>query len=400
MSEEPKKTNKYVTRYEQIHSKLKQVVETYLTTQEPYYFKQFILDQREKNNTNLENSLIEVPKGNIIDILKSQYISNDITTGEIGTILPEDQVYELKNIALLMLMSNRLSKVYEKELNNNRAENKATKQRYIKNRQNLLIWKHNATSELIASLYILSKTGGKEYEDYFSYGEVEDKNRGTDGFVIDLPYIGQISVHFGPEKLNIIEEARSKAMSILERKRALGQINKNELKRIREELSVSKILPKYEGKLYEYTSALPIEYIGPTAKSKVQEIGLDTKLPEEITKEDIQKMAEIGLNEREAYYLAIKLGCPKKQLKEVIKTYNNREKLNESGNLNKVITTDKSTPQSEDSRKNGEKLPDETKIGRKAIIMSTATQRAKVVQLEAEKLKQYRENRNDKVMGG
>lgn len=399
MSEEQKKTNKYVTRYEQIYSKLKQVVETYLTTQEPYYFKQFILDQRVENSTHLKNSLIEVPKGNLIDILKLQYISEDVTKGEIGTILPEDQVYEIRNIALLMLMSNRLAKVYEKELDNNRADDKATKQRYIKNRQNLLIWKHNATSELIASLYILSKTGGKEHEEYFSYGEREDKNKGTSAFVIDLPYIGQISVHFGPDKLNIIEEARSKAMSILERKRALGQINKNELKSLREELSVSKILPKYEGKLYEYTSALPIEYIGPTAKSKAQKIGLDGKLPEEITKEDIQKMAEIGLNEREAYYLGIKLGCPKRQLKEIIKTYNNREKLNQNTNSNKVTTPNRSTTQSE-NRKANEKLTIEKRVGRKAVIMSTGVERATIVQFENRKLENYNSNQNGKVMEG
>ena len=208
-----------------------------------------------------------------------------------------------------------------------------------------------------------------------------------------------MSVHFGPDKLNIIEEARSKAMSILERKKALGQINKDDLKRLIEELKVSKILPKYEGKLYEYSSALPIEYIGPTAKRKAQEIGLDSKLPEEITKEDIQKMAEIGLNEREAYYLGIKLGCPKEQLKEVIKTYKNRERLNQNTNLNKVTTSNRSTTQSEHSKEN-EKLPIEKRVGRKAVIMSTATQREAVVQFENRNLQKYKLNENGKAMGG
>lgn len=400
MSEEPKKANKYVTRYEQINQKLAKVTSVYLKLKSKRDFEYFITSERGMNKTGLNNLLIESAEENIADIIREQYIHEPANEGEIGTIDPENQAEEIRNMALLMLMSNRLSKEYADRIAKNRVPDEATKAKYEKNVKDLLVWKHNAQTNLIANLYVLRKTTGKEYENYFSYGDFREKEGESTAFVIDLPYIGQICVHYGMEKRETIEEAKAKVISILERKRALGQIEKSELKKLKEEITTNNILPTYEGKLYEYSSTIPIEYIGPTAKSKVQEIGLETKLPKEITKEDIQKMAEIGLNEREAYYLAIKLGCPKKQLKEVIKTYNNREKLNESGNLNKVITTDRSTPQSEDSRKNGEKLPTETKIGRKAIIMSTATQRAKVVQLEAEKLKQYRENRNDKVMGG
>lgn len=399
MSEEPKKTNKYVTKYEQIYQKLEKVTKVYLKSKSTQHFEHFITSERGINKTGLSNLLIEIPEENIIEIIKKQYINETNNEGELGTIEPEKQVYEIRNIALLMLMSNRLSKDYKNRLEKNQTLDEVTKTKYTKNEKDLLIWKHTATSDLIASLYILEKTGGEEYKDFFSYGESKDEeNKST--FIIDLPYIGQISVHFGPNKLNIIEEARSKAMYILERKRALGQINKNELKRLREELNVSKILPKYEGKLYEYTSALPIEYIGPTAKSKVQEIGLDSKLPEEIKKEDIQKMAEIGLNEREAYYLGIKLGCTKKQLKEVIKTYNNREKLNQNTNSNRVITFNRSTTQGENSERSEEKLPIEKKVGRKAIIMSTATQRAAVVQFENRNLQNYKANQNGKVMEG
>lgn len=398
MSEEQKKTNKYVTRYEQIYQKLEKVTKVYLKSKSAQHFEHFITSEREINKTGLNNLLIEIPEENIIETIKKQYINEPNNEGEIGTIEPENQAYEIRNIALLMLMSNRLSKDYKNKLEKNQALDETTKAKYMKNEKDLLVWKHNATSSLIASIYILEKTGGEQYKDLFSYGESKDEDNKS-AFVIDLPYIGQMSVHFGPEKLNIIEEARSKAMSILERKRALGQISKNELKRLREELSVSKILPKYEGKLYEYTSALPIEYIGPTAKSKAQEIGLDGKLPEEITKEDIQKMAEIGLNEREAYYLGVKLGCPKKQLKEVIKTYSNREKLNQNTNSNKVTTLNKSTTQSEHSKAN-EKLPIEKRVGRKAVIMSTGAERATIVQFENRKLENYKSNQNGKVMEG
>lgn len=398
MSEEPKKTNKYVTRYEQIHKKLEKVVSIYTNSLSDKELKEFILKYRKANKEGLRNSLIEVPEDNMKNVLQEQYASHSKVKGEIGTIPIEDQSYEIKSIAILILMSNRLSKFYSKKLDN-QCLDEQKRQIYSKNERELLVWKENATSELIASLYILNKTGGKEYQEYFSYGERKDKDKGTSTFVIDLPYIGQMSVHFGPDKLNIIEEARSKAMSILERKKALGQINKDDLKRLIEGLKVSKILPKYEGKLYEYSSALPIEYIGPTAKRKAQEIGLDSKLPEEITKEDIQKMAEIGLNEREAYYLGIKLGCPKEQLKEVIKTYKNRERLNQNTNLNKVTTSNRSTTQSEHSKEN-EKLPIEKRVGRKAVIMSTATQREAVVQFENRNLQKYKLNENGKAMGG
>lgn len=398
MSEEPKKTNKYVTRYEQIYQRLAKVTSGYLKLRSRKNFEYFITSERGINKTGLNNSLIEIPEENIIEIIKEQYINEPNNEGEIGTIEPENQAYEIRNMALLMLMSNRLSKEYKNRLEKNEGLDEATKAKYEKNEKDLLVWKKNATSGLIASIYILEKTGGEKYKDLLSYGESKDEdNKST--FIIDLPYIGQISVHFGPNKLNIIEEARSKAMSILERKRALGQIDKNELKRLREELSVSKILPKYEGKLYEYTSALPIEYMGPTAKSKAQEIGLAGKLPEEITKEDIQKMAEIGLNEREAYYLGIKLGCPKRQLKEIIKTYNNREKLNQNTNSNKVTTSNRSTTQSENSKAN-EKLPIEKRVGRKAVIMTTGAERATIVQFENRKLKNYKSNENGKVMEG
>ena len=236
MSEEPKKTNKYVTRYEQIHKKLEKVVSIYTNSLSDKELKEFILKYRKANKEGLRNSLIEVPEDNMKNVLQEQYASHSKVKGEIGTIPIEDQSYEIKSIAILILMSNRLSKFYSKKLDN-QCLDEQKRQIYSKNERELLVWKENATSELIASLYILNKTGGKEYQEYFSYGERKDKDKGTSTFVIDLPYIGQMSVHFGPDKLNIIEEARSKAMSILERKKALGQINKDDLKRLIEELT-------------------------------------------------------------------------------------------------------------------------------------------------------------------
>lgn len=369
MSEEPKKTRKYITRYEQIYQKLAKITNVYLNLKDEESFEKFILKEKRKNQTNLENSLIELPLTNIKRTIKEQYISEPINSGEIGTIDSENQSYEIRNIALLMLMSNRLSKEYKYMIEKSGNIDESKRDKYIKNKRDLLIWKDNATSDLIASLYVLEKTGEEEYRDLFMYGERMDDNN-ISNFVIDLPYIGQMSVHFGKAKDLILEEAKNKAMSILERKRELGQIDEKALEQLKEELNANKVLPKYEGKLYEYASALPIEYIGTKTKAKISEIGLDTKLPEEIDKKDIQKMQENGLNAREAYYLAIKLGCPKKQLKEVIEVYNQRE------------------------------IPTETKIGRKAVRMTTAEERAKILQFEQRNIQRYRAQGNNRAIGG
>lgn len=369
MSEEPKKIKNYITTYEQIYQKLAKVTNVYLTLKDEESFEKFILKERRKNETNLENSLIELPLKNIKRTLKEQYVSEPINRGEIGTIDSEDQSYEIRNIALLMLMTNRLSKEYKYMLEKNENIDENKKSKYIKNQRDLLVWKNSATSDLIASLYVLEKTGEEEYKDLFLYGERKDDNN-ISNFVIDLPYIGQMSVHFGKAQDIILEEAKNKAISILERKKELGQIDENNLEQLKEELRTNNILPQYEGKLYEYASALPIEYIGPNTKAKISEIGLDTKLPEEIEKKDIQKMQENGLNEREAYYLAIKLGCPKKQLKEVIEVYNQRE------------------------------IPTETKIGKTAVRMTTAEERAKILQFEQRNLQSYRERGKNRAVGG
>lgn len=369
ISEEPKKVNKFVTRYEQIYQRLNKVTTIYLKYKNANNFEGFITSERGVNKTGLNNMLIEIPEGNIIDILKEQYISEPNNVGEIGTIEPKNQAYEIRNIALLMLMSNRLSKEYKNRLEKNKQLDEDTKAKYSKNERDLLVWKTNATSDLIASLYVLKKTGGEEYSDFFSYGERKDDNN-KDTFVIDLPYMGQISVHFGPGKNNVIEEAKNKAMSILERKRALGQIDKKELKQLREELSVNKILPKYTGRLFEYTSTLPIEYIGSFAKEKISEVGLDQKSQKDIETKDIKAMQISGLNAREAYYLAIKLGFSKKQLEEVIKVYGER------------------------------KISNEEKFGHGAIRMTTADERAKVLQFEKRNLQNYRDEKDKKAIGG
>ena len=340
---------KCITKYEKINKQLNKVALLYINSMREDELKEFISKQRKENRKakGMSNSLIEIPEDNIKDVLKHEYTNNSTTKGEIGTIPIEDQVYQIKNITLLMLMSNRLAKLYGKKLEN-ACLDEQKRQTYEKNQNELLTLKHNITSDLIASLYIIRKTGDKEYTDLFLYGE-NRKEGEQDSFVIDLPYVGQISVHYGYHKKHIIEEARDKVISILERKMELGQIEKEEFGKLKRELEEGKVLPMYRGNIYEYVSGLPIEYIGKNTKEKIKQLGLDKKLPEEITHKDINKMIEGGLNEREAYYLAVKLGFPKLQLQKVINLYSQIE------------------------------MPKETKLGRKAIIMTTPEEREKML---------------------
>lgn len=369
MSDEPKKNNKHVMRYEQIYQKLAKVTNVYLKLGNIEKFKYFITSERGMNKTGLNNLLIEIPEDNIMNIIKEQYIKEPNNEGEIGTIEPEKQAEEIRNMALLMLISNRLSKEYKDRLAKNRVADEVMRAKYEKNEKDLLRWKNNAQTDLMASLYILRKTGGKEYEDYFSYGDYKEKEGESTAFVIDLPYMGQICVHYGMEKRNNIEEAKEKVIAILERKRALGQIGKNEFKKLKEGITIKDLLPTYEGKLYEHSSTLPIEYIGNTAKDKIEEMQLADKLPEEVEKQHIQKMIESGLNEREAYYLAIRLGFPKKQLKQVIKAYGERT------------------------------VKEEEKIGRKAVRMTTAQERENTLKYQQKTLKSYRDGKDNKEVG-
>lgn len=370
MSEEPKKMNKHLTKYEEIYQRLAKVTTIYLKYRKAEQFEDFITSERGINKTGLNNMLIEIPKENIIDIIKKQYISEPNNEGEIGTIEPEKQADEIRNIALLMLMSNRLSKEYKRRTQMSKEQDETEKAKCLKNEKDLLVWKNNAQIDLLASLYVLRKTEGQEYSDYFCYGDYRDKKGESTSFVIDLPYMGQISVHYGMEKGNIIEQTREKIISILERKRALGQIDKSQFKKLKEEININQILPTYEGKLYEYTSALPLEYIGTSAKEKIEQLGLETKSLQEINIKDIKKMQDSGLNEREAYYLLIKLGCSKEQLQNVIKVYSQR------------------------------KIPNEVKIGKASIRMTTAQERAVVLQYEQRNLQRYRQQTNNRAIGG
>ena len=276
----------------------------------------------DKKNNLPENSLMEIPKENdkLLEVLKETYIGRDSSyvSGMIGCVeSAEEQLNGITNMALLMYMSNHLAKQFKFKIDKNISNNK--NEIYRKNYKILLTLKDIAISDIIASIYVLSKTS-EEYDDYFSYGNrQDDSDKAT--FVIDLPYIGQLCVHFGwEEKKNaILERAKKTTKAILDKKLELGQISQEQKNRIIIDLDENGILPEYEGKLYEYVGAMPIEYIGDNIKKYRKVMG--HKLPEEITTNDINEMRRLGMNERELYYFFIKMGASKSLLNEIsIKT--------------------------------------------------------------------------------
>lgn len=262
-----------------------------------------------------ENSLIEIP-GDLYSALKDTYISRDSSyvSGIIGCAdTPEEQFDGITNMALLMYLSNHLSKEFKYKFRDE--TNPDRKKVFKKNERTLLDWKDIALSDIIASTYVLSKTS-EEYDNYFSYGSrSDDDNQST--FAMDLPYIGQLCVHFGWEERKkwIVERAQNSVKSILEKKLELGQITEEQLQEITLDLDKNGVLPEYEGKLYEYVGAMPIEYIGENIKKYRKIVG--NKIPEQITSEDIKIMTQNGLNERELYYFFIKMGASKELLDEI-----------------------------------------------------------------------------------
>lgn len=311
-----------IDTYEDIYNKLKRCFkESFGDSKNPGQISmeevKYLIKIRQKKDfkNNLPaNSLIEIPN-DLYKTLKKTYLSRNLScvSGKIGCAETEiEQLDGITNMALLMYLSNHLSKQYkfkqEKEPNN--------KNNYKKNEKKLLLWKDIALTNIIASTYILSKTSN-EYKNFISYGSRKDKEKKFT-FVIDLPYIGQICVHFGwdENRQMIIENAENTVKSILKQKLEMGQISKSKFKKINYDLDKNGVLPEYEGKLYEYVTAMPMEYIGENIKETRQIIG--NKLPEDITYKDIEKLRQSGLNKRELYYFLIKIGASKDVLEKCI----------------------------------------------------------------------------------
>lgn len=278
--------------------------------------------KQDRNHLLPRNTLIEAPN-NLYKFLEKTYLGREMPEDgdKIGCTNDEEKQCDgITNMALLMYTSNHLSKKYKYRQENAETREKAKEYKSIK--EGYLLDKDMAMEYLMASIYVLEKTSN-DYQNFFSYGKAKDNKEKTI-LVVDLPYIGQICLHFGwkAKQDNILSNTEKLIKSILQEKLKLGQITPEQLQKIDADISQNGILPEYEGKLYEYLT-IPLEYIGTDMKEYRKKLG--NKLPEDITTEDIETLKRSGLNERELYYFFIKLGAPKKVLQQIT---GEREKTN------------------------------------------------------------------------
>ena len=257
-------------------------------------------------------------KDKVYGILKDTYLSEKRNTkdlkGSVGCIEnPESQANGITNLTLLMYLSNQLAKQYER----NEKINPERKEVFKKNKKTLYKWKEQALINLVSSIYVLEKTSDS-YEDYFCYGFRQDNNDDP-SFVIDLPHVGQICVHVGSEeqKKEIVEEIEEKIKSILEEKLSLNQVTEKQFVDLQKNLKKNSFLSEYDGKLYEYM-AMPMDYKGKLAKEfekiilrKIGKSSMREAKEEDVKTIKSQIVGHGGLNEREAYYLLIKIGAPR-----------------------------------------------------------------------------------------
>ncbi len=243
--QEKRMLNSAFTTYEDTYDNLEKAVNKYLSLTTEKELEEFIKTKQkgrsDGSKNHFQNRLANIPNGNIKQAIKDAYLTGNDLEGILGTGDPEDQEIGIEQTALLMLMYNRLSK---------KCDGPEKREYYLK--------KDRAMKDLIASLYIIEKTGGEDYENKYSYGINEDEER-YDALCIDLPYIGQIGIHFGHKRDSIIADAKNTAKSILEKKQELGEISKEELEVLQEDIK-DDILPEYTGCFFEGVSAIPIPY--------------------------------------------------------------------------------------------------------------------------------------------
>lgn len=164
---------------------------------------------------------------------------------------------------------------------------------------------------------------------------------------MNIPFIGQICVHYGTEvKKNAdIKDAERKVKSIIKIKEKLGQIDKEEANKLLEDIAQNGILPEYRGTLYEYSSAIPLEYESGMIKAVQKKSGIKGTMPEDITQNDLIKILNMkinykdkdgkikegkNINARELYYMGVRLGFPKDKLQLIERTIAIREKKEQS----------------------------------------------------------------------
>lgn len=357
-------TNKFsqLPRYENIFNNLKKVLNQYIKMSGSKKIHNFNFKQKNLNDSGFENNLIEndLNPSELLEEIKSSYLSRDYLEGEIGLIDGQDQYDGIFNLALYTLITNRVGKLYQSEFNENSTLDDTTRTAYKETYKKLMVQKKDATTKLIYSLFIYKET---ETDNDFFYGCRTD-DFGNSSFVIDLPIYGQISVHYGSkENLENIEYiAKQNINLILEKKLELGQITEDQFEKIKGKAENEGILPKYTGKLYEYSSAIPLDYCGEKFEIAQKDLNLSGKMISSISDEDIKTISENRkYNSRELYYFAIKSDFSKEQLEKLSGYLQERDK-----EISQNLTTQKRS------------TINVQEIGRQAVNLTSAKDRKNV----------------------
>lgn len=367
-------TSAKLPKYEDIFKNLENSLNEYLKVSNGKKIKNFSFSQKSINDDGFENRLIEtgLKPSELLAEIKDSYLRRDYLEGEIGTIVGDEQYDGIFNMALSMLISNRLAKHYIHEVESNSNLDNSTRKAYEEKIKHFMSEKKTSLTELIYSLYIYKET---ENDNDFFYGHRLDNN-GADTFVIDLPAYGQISVHFGSESnLERVEHmAKQNIDLILKRKLELNQITKNQYNKIKSKANNGEVLPEYSGKLYEHSSAIPLDYQGRNFIRAQRDLCLSKKMITDYTKSDIERISHNRkYNSRELYYWAIRSDFSKEQLEQLSgflqerdsKTLLKHSSRNASKHQEDTIASDEAIA----------KLINSKSMGRKVVASTTAEER-------------------------
>lgn len=346
-------------KYEYIFNRLSKILNQYIKIYGTDHLYKSLLSENKRIDSGYENNLIEndFTSEEFVEEIKTSYLSRDYLEGEIGLIDGQEQYDGIFNIALYTLMANRLGKEYKKQCDKNYNLDINTLASYKKTYNSLMSEKLKGATKLIYSLFIYKETVSDN--DFFYGHRIDDY--GDSSFVIDLPVYGQISIHFGSEENleNIEYLAKQHIDLILNKKLNLGQITEEQFNEIKNKAENEGILPAYTGRLYEYSSSMPLDYCGEKFERAQKDLDLSGKMITDITDEDIKRISENRkYNSRELYYFAIKSDFSKSQLEQLSGYLQERDT---------IVTKSKTTKKPSSI--------DVSEIGSQAISMTSAEDR-------------------------
>lgn len=271
----------------------------------------YVANKAFNSSNTLENSYIEYPE-DIIGKFRDLYSKKmpQVNIGECDN--PKIQFKGIIDIALIVLMSNKVKNYYSKTLE----EKKMTEdvEKGLKEQKNKALQnKDDAISDLLSCIFVLENTC-EYFKDYFSYGERIDEF-GKSTFTMDIPFIGQMSVHYGTNsnRRKILEFAREKTISILKHNKELNLITEEKMNELIKKVNSNDFLPVYGCRLHEIDSSIPLKYTGRKVEKLKEKLDLNKNF-KDITEKDLIKLFNWGLNARERHYVGVKMGLSKEQL--------------------------------------------------------------------------------------